>query len=480
MAGVGFELKKLFKYNGLFAYLKAMSYSTAVAIGPMVLCISVLVLLQLVMQKQKFAYDDRLVVSSTIVYAYFISQVITSGFCMVLSRFTSDKIYLNDKKGVLESYYGAAAICIPICLVSAALLYYKSPLSLTLKAGAYVLMAELSLIWLLGVYITAIKEYSKIFAAYFYGFLGVFLSYYVMLKLFGAMSCGYVIICVDIGFFIIAVILASSVKDYFKTDNLSGKIFAFLKYLDLYPGLFATGLLYCVGLYGHVWVLWLSSHGTSVVQTYRICPAYDVPVFYSFFSFLPSMVFFVVRTETSFFEAYRSYYNSITCGGSYKDIKNARENMEDATWTELKKLGEIQLFCSLIFIWAGIFIWGHYLETGLMNGVYSTLVIGAFGCIMMFVSMLLLLYFDDRLGAFLTAFVFSAGSVLLTHIFLTKGIGFMGTGFFAASFVALLAALIRLSYYLKNIDYYTFCRQPMIKVERKSIFTWLSESLLKY
>ena len=42
MAGIGFELKKLFQKNGIFALLRAYGYAGAVCAGPMLLGIALL------------------------------------------------------------------------------------------------------------------------------------------------------------------------------------------------------------------------------------------------------------------------------------------------------------------------------------------------------------------------------------------------------------------------------------------------------
>lgn len=42
MAGIGFELKKLFEKRGLFASIRAYGYAAAVCTGPMLLSIAML------------------------------------------------------------------------------------------------------------------------------------------------------------------------------------------------------------------------------------------------------------------------------------------------------------------------------------------------------------------------------------------------------------------------------------------------------
>ena len=70
-------------------------------------------------------------------------------------------------------------------------------------------------------------------------------------------------------------------------------------------------------------------------------------------------------------------------------------------------------------------------------------------------------------------------NIILTRITLDFGESYFGVGFFAAGLLALLSAIARLTYYIGNIDYYTFCSQPILYKEKVGIFTRLAGRLDK-
>ena len=49
MAGIGFELKKLFKNKGIIQNAKAYSYSTIITIGPSAICIMLVLGMQYIL-----------------------------------------------------------------------------------------------------------------------------------------------------------------------------------------------------------------------------------------------------------------------------------------------------------------------------------------------------------------------------------------------------------------------------------------------
>ncbi len=59
MAGIGFELKKLFKDSGFFSNLRAYAYSALVSLGPFILCTIVIVAIMRFMGYMDISFKDR-------------------------------------------------------------------------------------------------------------------------------------------------------------------------------------------------------------------------------------------------------------------------------------------------------------------------------------------------------------------------------------------------------------------------------------
>ncbi|MBE3094134.1 MAG: hypothetical protein IMZ52_03815, partial [Actinobacteria bacterium] len=93
MAGIGFELKKLFKDSGFFSNLRAYAYSALVSLGPFILCTIVIVAIMQFMGYMDVSFKDRELFIASVVYAFIFSQIIASGFKMIITRFIADMLY---------------------------------------------------------------------------------------------------------------------------------------------------------------------------------------------------------------------------------------------------------------------------------------------------------------------------------------------------------------------------------------------------
>ncbi|MBD5105855.1 MAG: hypothetical protein HDT41_02560, partial [Lachnospiraceae bacterium] len=68
MAGIGFELKRLFKKEGVFSTIFAGIYATAVTIGPTIIVIIALNIMYMLPPYIEIAYRDKELLSATILY----------------------------------------------------------------------------------------------------------------------------------------------------------------------------------------------------------------------------------------------------------------------------------------------------------------------------------------------------------------------------------------------------------------------------
>ena len=84
-----------------------------------------------------------------------------------------------------------------------------------------------------------------------------------------------------------------------------------------------------------------------------------------------------------------------------------------------------------------------------------------------------MLYFEDRKGALFISMSFLITNVVFTYFTIQISENYYGMGFFFAAFITLVLAVIELAVYLKNINYHTFCGQPIIYKENRGLFTRL-------
>ncbi|PAB57752.1 exopolysaccharide Pel transporter PelG [Anaeromicrobium sediminis] len=468
MAGIGFELKKLFSKEGFFNLIKAYLYSTLVTVGPFILCTSMIITIQIILKYLNMDFLEREIFLATVVYAFIFSQIITSGFSMVITRYVADRLYEKEFEEILPSLYGIISICIAIGGAIGIIFLYRSSMGWKLALASYLLYIQLIIMWLETVYLTALKDYIKIFKSYVLGvIISIVLSYWV-LKTSNYKSALGLLMAMDMGIFIIITFLMAYIKSFFKSTN--NTYYGFLTYMDKYPELFLVNFFYTLSLYIHNFIFWNSHMSVTIVDTYKYCPTYDVPTFYAFLSIIPAMVIFVVSVETSFYNKYREYYSLITGGGNLSEIENAKNNMERVLWEEVRNLMEVQIFFSLIGIILGNIFLPRLGLNHLSIDIFNILVLGAYGNIIFLITILLQLYFEDRIGALVVSSVFIITNTLFTLDSLKLGENFYGLGFFLSAFTSLIISLMRLAYFLDNINYYTFCSQPIIYREREGIF----------
>ncbi len=466
MAGIGFELRKLFREQGLISSAKAYAFSSVTTIGPMVLCMVMIVIMQWMMVRSGADFLDRELFLTTVVYAFIFSVLITGGLSMLLTRFIADMMYMRKLEHLLSSYYGAIAVCLPLGMIVAWTFLHDLPTSFGYKIAAYFLFAELVVIWIQAVHLSALKDYRRIVRNFGCGIVIAICLAWGLLFHTSYDNAETVLVALDVGFFIILLLCSIHFEQKFPKKS-SRVYFDFLSYFGKFPSLFFIGTFFYSGVYIHSFIYWFGPLGARVAEKYAISPFYDLPVFYAYLTVVPTLVTFVVSVETSFYEKFRDYYDRILNSGTYSDIERAKKDMQRTLMQELSFIMEVQLLFTVICIAVGIKLLPAIGFTMAQLETFNILVLGYYLFIISFIVLLILLYFDDRKGVLLISGLYVLMNATLSYFAMVKG--FDGTGMFVASFLFLVLALMRLVFYVRNIDYYTFCSQP-IAVKKKTPF----------
>lgn len=478
MAGIGFELKKLFDRRTLTGHAVAYGYSAVITAGPFALLTSMVLMIQLLFVRYGAAEAAAQLYTASVIYAFVFSQLLTCGFAMVITRYLADCLYRSEYEHIAASCYGVVFM-VQIAGAAAALLFYwDSPLPAPLKLATYAFFMEMAAMWLQGVYLTALKDYKSIFFSYALGSaVSVLLTWgnfhFALLDpVLGAMLS----MCVGTGL-IVCCFMAQIVR-YFGYPA-SGMNFAFLPYFEEHYRLFWVALFYVLSVYMANFIIWHGEWGVMVAGTYLYAPRYDVVTFYAFLSILPVMIMFVVSMELKFYEQYAVYFTYITQKGNFQDIDDARKDLLYTLWTEFKNIMEFQLVFSLIFLAAG----GYILSLGGVSyqdvGIYRLLVLGAYFTAVAQVVYTLLLYLEDQRGALLIAAVFLAANAALGTAGQFFGEISYGFTFFLSAALAAGVAMGRLQHFCKRLNYYVFCGRPVFFKAPQGIFSRLTAFLYR-
>lgn len=480
MAGVGFELKRLFRNKGFLANLKGYFISTIVTVGPTILCILLLIAMNEVLVVLGESYNNRQLFLATIVYCFAFSLIITGGLAMLMARYVSDCLFEKNIDRINPSLLGVSLIALSLAFITGVPFLLNSNIDAVLKIITYLIYAELVVVWLQGVYLSAVKHYLKIAGIFFTGVLTIALTTFILVELVGIGPLMSVLLSICIGFGVMVILFFITLyKTFGLGKNSLSNCFDFLKSGDKYWELLVLGLFYYLGIYGHNFVFWLSKESVVVENTYRFSPMYDLPVFYAFLTIIPAMVIFVVKVETSFYGKFREFYYMVRGNGSINDIKRTKEEMIKTLLAELRHMIEVQAFISFVAIMLGLRILPIVGFTTLSVDIFSILVLASLAYIIMYLLIIILLYFDDRKGAMFIALVFFLTSVAFSFISVKLGQSYYGFGFFFSSLLSMIIAFIRLNFYLKNIEYNTFGLQPIFIKEKAGVLSKAYKLIMK-
>lgn len=470
MAGIGFELKKLYSRHGLFASFRATSYATAVCAGPMLL--GIVLLLGIMFECNYFgrsAHDRELLVCMT-TYSLLGSLVVTSFFSMVITRFLADMLFSDHPETVLPSFFGINAFTLVIggTLEAIFLMFCGSPFHQC--ACVWCFFMELIVTWNAQSYLTAVKEYRGILISYLLA-IGVSLTLAALALYFGMDTVVGTLLSLCLGYGTMLVYDFVLIFHRFPDSNLSP--FMFTRWLDKFLVLAMIGLLITIGLFSHLVIIWVSPLQVIVEGLWMGAPFHDVPALLAFLTILITTVSFVVSIEVNFYPKYKEYYSLFNDRGTIRDILRVEKEMLTVLKQELQFTALKQLFCSAVCISLGELILTQ-LPLGfndLMFGYFRTLTVGYGIYAVANTFVLLQLYFTDYNGAFRSVLVFAVSTSLFTILLLPFDVKFYGFGFLAGCALFFVFSLVRLDAYTKKLPYYVLAVQPMVSEDRRGRFT---------
>lgn len=478
MAGIGFELKKLFSKRGFFQSMKAFGYATVICTGPMLLGVLLLLGIMLLCTASGTPVQKRELLICMITYTLLASITVTAFFSMVVTRYTADMLYEEKKKAVLPSFWGSTVIMMAIGSILYGLFLIFSGAELLQQLLCFIFFSELIIVWNAMSYLTAIKDCKGIFLSFLTAILVTFLVGGLLLLL-KAPVIEALLFAVTLGYGVMLVWHVILLHRYFPKSDLSA--FTFFKWLDEFLPLALSGLLMNIGMFSHLVIMWFSEIGVQVHGLFYGAPFHDVPALLAFMTTLITTVNFVVSVEVNFYPKYRNHYSLYNDKGTIRDIMQAEKEMLGTLKTEVFYTALKQLLFTAVSIAAGGFLL-DVLPLGfneLMRGYFRTLC-AAYGLYAIGnMLMLILLYFTDYKGALLSTSVFAGGTILFTLISLLFPSVYYGFGFLLASMIFVLVCVVRLDYFTKRLPYYILAVQPLVAGDRSGIFTRMGAFLEK-
>ena len=476
MAGIGFELKKVFAKKGILNAVKAYGYAAVICTGPMLLGVLLLFGITGLCVLANIDIHTREILVSMITYTMLGSTIITSFFSQVVTRFVADMLFSEDNEAVLPAFWGSIVITMIIGGVIFGAFLVTSGASFLQGLLCFTLFGELIIVWTAMNFLSAIKDYKSIFLS--------FLAAIAVSLLFGALllACGLpaiesLLFSITLGYGVMLVWEIILLHRYFPKSNRSA--FAFLRWIDAFLPLAVSGLLMILGMFSHLIIMWYSDIGVQTTGMFFGAPQYDVPALLAYITSLITTINFVISVEVNFYHKYRNHYSLYNDGGTIDNIKQSESEMIGTLKRELFYSALKQLLFTMTIIALG----GYLLDLlplgfdELMRGYFRTLCVAYGICAVGNMIILIQFYFTDYKGTLVITAIFTATTIAFTLLSLLLPSVYYGFGFLLSSLIFAVAAAIRLNYFTKRLPYYILSVQPLVHEEKRGLFTILSKFL---
>ncbi len=505
MAGIGFELKKLFNEKGMLAKMKAYGYTGVITTGPMLLGFLFLLGVNWVGSYYHLDQHSKELFISMVTYSLFASLLITSATSMVSTRYIADKLYSQQTDKVLPSLEGTCCILLPVGGVLYAIFLAFAGITATQAVLNFILFEELLVVWTEMNYMTAIKRYKGILIAYA---IAAFASFMIaaICGAFIGISLEVLLVSICVGYGIMMCMSLFLLYEYFPTKapekmrkrkpirlyrngvkltKQELKIerlkqdqgpFDFLKWFDEFRTLAIIGLFTNIGLFSHLVIAWFGKIGQHVQGLYYAAPEHDVPALFAFLTILVTTINFVASVEVNFYPKYRHFYDLFNGKGSIKDIEEAEKEMLTVMEREIGYTAKRQFYVTVVMISIGLIILNR-LPLGfnaLMGGYFRVLCVGygiyAVGNILM----LMLLYFTDYKSAAISSVAFAVVTIIGCVLSMQLDAKYYGFAFTIGSMVYFVICLKKLTKFTNRLSYNILSRQPLVLQDHIGVFTHLA------
>ena len=468
MAGIAFQLKKLFKSTSIMSKLTGSLYASFTTIGPLILVILTLFTVYFFLGYNEIIFATRELLANTILYVFIFSLCTTAPFNAVLSRYISDKIFEGKENDILSSYYIALAINVAFSAIPGILfalrLIFIGNVEIVFVCLAYLTYMGLVIVFFTMTYITALKEYLKIFRSFVIG-LGVSVVFSIVLhKVFGVNPEYAIIAGFALGFLIVAFLLFGLVRDYFKVNSRNYR--EVLTYYKIHWRLILINSLYTFGLYIHNFIFWFTDLQIVVADSFISAPAYDMATCIAMFINISVMVVFVVEVETKFHEKYQSYCHSVL-GSTWDDIEYTKKELFTTINHGLIFIFNLQVIITLVLYLASLIVMPLIGVSTYILTIVSPLAVAYMVIFIMYNLIIFVYYFNVYNWALLSMAIFFVGTFIGTMITKNLTPNLFGVGVLVGAFMGLTSAFFSLRAIEKKLDYYIFCQGSLTNVVEK-------------
>lgn len=463
MAGIGYELKKIFKEESILSLTGGVAYSSVVVVGPTIVIISTIIALYTLLSFTTIPYYERELLSSTILYAFIFSLLLTSPFNGVMSRYIADKIYEEKYEDILPSFYMGIFLTVSLgAIIGLPFLYrliFIGNVDVFFACVSYLLFVALIITLYSMTYLSATKDYKFIAIFYGIGMLTAFLLSLLFNSL-GLIEIKAILYGLTIGFLMIALLEFSYMKKYFTTN--SGDYWDSLHYFKEQKHIWMSHFFYVLGLYIHNFVFWFHPSNLIIAKSYVSMQSYDMATFLAMFTNISTSILFTVMAETKFHTKYQKY-NEAVIGKTWEEIEMQKNFMFKLLVKQLSYILSIQFIITGVIFLIALYLFPRIGLSGSILLIYPALVAAFLAIFLMYSNMIFMAYFNDNKGANLTSIVFFIAVFIGSLISFNFSAQYYGVGAFVGAFIGWSFSFFRLRYVERNFDEHIFCNVQIIE-----------------
>ena len=479
MAGIGFELKKLYSENNTsYQDVKATFYSSLVSAGPWLITIASLIVFDKVGEHYLSTVREKNYFMVTLIYSFIFSQFFSGPWAYLINRYISDCIFEKRYAELKPSFIGIVKIVLVTSFICGILFMQDSSLPAYYNYTAVLLFTLLTGIWITMAYVSTVKSYIYIVFSYLVGnILGVVLMI-VSLEYFTDVFPPFLmLISYVFGIGVTFFMLSSYMLSVF--EHTSYAEFDFISYISKYSSLCGIGVFYVLGIWGHLFLQWYFGDAYILANVFKVTPFYANAMFYAYFITIPTIVYFYVFMETNFYVLYRNYYGLLNCNGSYSEVEEARELMVSELKKEINYILQRQLFITLAVVLTAEQIFAYLNISIYLLDIFQMVAFGAVCTTVVSIYIVLFLYFDFRIEALKVSALLAVSTIVFELVAIYNGENYYGLGFSLGALVTLIYSEFLLSRSVKILNYETFYKQNFIDKETPFYLKFIKEMLDK-
>ncbi len=453
MAGIGFPLRKLTQRDNILGLVQGYIYSALISAGPWLITVTGIAGTTLV-ASQLAAPAEVSGFRTILIYNFSFSLVLSGPVALVTTRYVADAIFSRSVALVPGAMLTGLVLVYATALI-AALPFYGFVVDLPpgLRVIAVVNFVVTSGIWLVVVFLTALKDFISIVVIFIAGAIVSFFGSTLLAESHGAagMLLGFTIGLAVIQFATIGKVFA----EYPRSEIRSG---ALLGYFRDYWELAIGGLVYNAAIWVDKWIMWLAPEREVFAGSMLSFPSYDGAMFFAFVTIIPAMALFTISVETGFFESYHRFYRSIANHGTFRQLRQGQKDIMSSLALSARNLVILQGAVTAVAIILAPQLVALAHGDALQVGIFRLGVLGAFFHVSLLFVSIVLAYFDLRrltLAIQLLFLVLNAGFTIATLQF---GFRFYGYGYFLAAVISFFVAFIAVERVLTRLPYVAFVR----------------------